>query len=69
MSKSNESKEKAKELTINDPFWVMRNISGDQLDNEELYDLYIELGLFKNEEEKANAENFLADQILLDLEE
>ena len=61
-------KEKQKQENLKDPFWVMRELEPD-LDNDDLYDLYVQLNLFKNEEEQHNAESYLAEVILLDMEE
>lgn len=63
------TKQKIKEEKLKDPFWVMRDITQGDLDNQELYDLYIELKLFKDEEDRVNAENYIADMILLDMED
>ena len=69
MSKTSElMKKKIKKENLSDPFWVMRELQPD-MDNDELYELYIELKLFKDEEEQVNAEGYLAEVILLDMEE
>ena len=61
----NPTKQKVLEENRKDPFWVLRDANPD-LDNEELYELYMTLGLFENEQEKSLAEEYLAEQILLE---
>ena len=69
MIQENQTKERVKEENLKDPFWVMRDVTQDDYDDEELYQMYIDMGLFKDEQERVNAENYLAEQILLGMEE
>ena len=62
------TKEKVREERLKDPFWVMRDTQPD-MDNQELFDLYVELDLFYDEQEKQLALEYIAEQVLLDLEE
>lgn len=63
------TKEKIKEENLKDPFWVMRDITQGDYDNQELYDMYVEMNLFKSEEEQQQALNYIADMVLLDMED
>lgn len=69
MIQENQTKERVKEENLKDPFWVMRDVTQGDYDDEELYQMYIDMGLFKDEQEQVNAESYLAEQILLGMEE
>lgn len=65
---NNSTRLKVKELNLKDPFWALRDLVSNASDDD-LYNVYLSFNLFKNEQEKINAENYLAETILLDSKE